>query len=429
MASYSSAIALDSGDHRAYYKRAYVYYQTGKNTLALSDLNQVININPEYHSAFFLRGNVHREMGNFEDAETNFLKSRKLNPANSANVETELSNLKVIEENISKGKSLFREARHREAVSYLNAALEKVSGLPSLRLLKAKAEFLLSNYNSVLEETTKLLKIKANDLEAILLRGNAFRYLGDLDAAHLHYENCLTWDASNEKCKSTKERLQKFRSDDEKARDLLHNRQDGQGLEFVESCLKYLNEEGLAFFKPRIYTLKCKGHIMLKEADLAISACDTALMLDEKELDAHSLKGEAYILKKDFEEAVRCYQRAVDAGDQNARQGVENAKRLLKISLRKDYYKILEIETTASPKEIKRAFHRLALLWHPDKNQHRLEEANKVYQDLNEAYEILSNEEKKGRYDRGEDVEVNQQQQQYQGFNPFQHFNFQFRHQ
>jgi len=49
------------------------------------------------------------------------------------------------------------------------------------------------------------------------------------------------------------------------------------------------------------------------------------------------------------------------------------------------------------------------------------EEMEKLYIDLNEAYEVLSDEEKKGKYDRGEDIEVNQQRQQH---NPFQGFNF-----
>jgi len=153
------------------------------------------------------------------------------------------------------------------------------------------------------------------------------------------------------------------------------------------------------------------------------------LQLDPKELEAYSLKGEAHIIKEEYEEAVREYQKAVDGGDQNARSGLDNAKKLLKISLRKDYYKILEVEKTANPREIKKSYHRLALLWHPDKNPENEEEANNKFKDIIEAYEVLSDEEKRGKYDRGEDIDP---QPQSGGFNPFTGgfggFNFHFRH-
>jgi len=67
-------------------------------------------------------------------------------------------------------------------------------------------------------------------------------------------------------------------------------------------------------------------------------------------------------------------------------------------------------------------------MWHPDKNPDN-PEATKKFNDIIEAYEVLSDEEKRGKYDRGEDVDTHPQSQ---GFNPFQGgpfsgFNFQFR--
>ena len=46
--------------------------------------------------------------------------------------------------------------------------------------------------------------------------------------------------------------------------------------------------------------------------------------------------------------------------------------------------------------------------WHPDKNADNKEEAEKKFQDISEAYEVLSDEELKGKYDRGEEVFENQ---------------------
>lgn len=63
----------------------------------------------------------------------------------------------------------------------------------------------------------------------------------------------------------------------------------------------------------------------------------------------------------------------------------------------KNYYYILEVSKTASAEEIKRAYRRLALLYHPDKNPHPT--AEQVFKEINEAYDVLGDAEKRQRYD------------------------------
>lgn len=62
-----------------------------------------------------------------------------------------------------------------------------------------------------------------------------------------------------------------------------------------------------------------------------------------------------------------------------------------------DYYNILEIEYPSSPEEIKKSYHRLSNIWHPDKNL--TEDTTQKMIDINEAYSILNNIEKKSHYD------------------------------
>jgi curved DNA-binding protein CbpA len=65
----------------------------------------------------------------------------------------------------------------------------------------------------------------------------------------------------------------------------------------------------------------------------------------------------------------------------------------------KNYYEILELNSNASEQEISKAYRRLALKWHPDKNPGNAKEAEKRFVEVAEAYEILSNKEKKKLYD------------------------------
>ncbi|ESW25854.1 hypothetical protein PHAVU_003G070800 [Phaseolus vulgaris] len=68
-----------------------------------------------------------------------------------------------------------------------------------------------------------------------------------------------------------------------------------------------------------------------------------------------------------------------------------------------DYYKILKVNRNASDEELKRAYKRLAMKWHPDKNhQHHLvtkEEAEAKFKQVSEAYDVLSDPKKRQIYD------------------------------
>lgn len=57
-----------------------------------------------------------------------------------------------------------------------------------------------------------------------------------------------------------------------------------------------------------------------------------------------------------------------------------------------DYYQLLEVAEDATPEEIKRSFRQLALVHHPDKNRDDVEGATQRFASLQQAYEVLSDE-------------------------------------
>jgi DnaJ family protein B protein 6 len=63
------------------------------------------------------------------------------------------------------------------------------------------------------------------------------------------------------------------------------------------------------------------------------------------------------------------------------------------------YYEVLGIEKTSTEQEIKKAYRRLALKWHPDKNPDNKDEAKRKFQEISEAYDILSDKKKREIYD------------------------------
>lgn len=64
----------------------------------------------------------------------------------------------------------------------------------------------------------------------------------------------------------------------------------------------------------------------------------------------------------------------------------------------KDYYKILNVSSTATQDEIKKSFRNLAKKYHPDRNKDN-EEALRMFQDIGEAYEVIGKEDSRKKYD------------------------------
>ena len=65
----------------------------------------------------------------------------------------------------------------------------------------------------------------------------------------------------------------------------------------------------------------------------------------------------------------------------------------------KDYYKTLGVDRSASKDEIKKAYRKLALQYHPDRNPGDTQSEEK-FKELNEAYQVLSDEDKRAHYDQ-----------------------------
>src|SRR5579871_4569667 len=66
---------------------------------------------------------------------------------------------------------------------------------------------------------------------------------------------------------------------------------------------------------------------------------------------------------------------------------------------KRDYYETLGVTRAASDEEIKKAYRRLAIQYHPDRNPGD-KQAEEKFKEINEAYQVLSDADKRGQYDR-----------------------------
>ena len=145
--------------------------------------------------------------------------------------------------------------------------------------------------------------------------------------------------------------------------------------------------------------------MQLKEHKSAIADCERALSLDPSYLKARKTLARALGSSGDWEAAVKEFKSIAESNpsEPGISKDIRDAELELKKSKRKDYYKILGVEKDASDNDIKKAYRKLAIVHHPDKNPDDQDAAAR-FKEIGEAYETLSDGEKRARYDSGEDL-------------------------
>lgn len=70
-----------------------------------------------------------------------------------------------------------------------------------------------------------------------------------------------------------------------------------------------------------------------------------------------------------------------------------------------NYYDVLNVSKDADSKAICEAYKKMALKWHPDKNPDNIDEANQRFKQISQAYQVLSDSNKRLKYDRGQSTD------------------------
>jgi DnaJ family protein C protein 7 len=131
--------------------------------------------------------------------------------------------------------------------------------------------------------------------------------------------------------------------------------------------------------------------LKLRQYDDAVADCDKAVALDPNYTKARKTKANALGQAERWEEAGREWKaiQEIEPEDRSIAKEIRRAELELKKAQRKDYYKILNIEKNADENQIKKAYRRLAIVHHPDKNPGDTD-AEARFKDISEAYETLS---------------------------------------
>mmetsp|Transcript_37095 Transcript_37095/g.78298 ORF Transcript_37095/g.78298 Transcript_37095/m.78298 type:complete len:536 (+) Transcript_37095:262-1869(+) len=408
---YKQAIQVEPDNAMNYYKLYSVHKRMRSLSEALDDITKAVALKVEKTDWRILKAKLLVDFGRCDEAHVEYMEARKYAKDEKQAKQTVdgARDSKSCADLTVRALEAYQKEDWRQAVLNFNQVLAYTLDTPDLLFMKAQSEYYTKDYYGVVSDTGKLLKNYPKHIEAYQLRGEAYFRLNDMEMAVKHFREGLKLDPEHKGCKQGHKILKKITKKDKKGDDFFEK---GEYQEAIGRWWEAMNTDItlLSFVRPTLLKV-VKAHLKLKEYEKAIEEAKKHVDNEESIEGLHAL-GEAQIAAEKYDEALRTYQRAMEiAPDDKKRecqQKVEEAQTALKQSKEKNYYKILGVPRNAAQKEIKKAYRDLALKWHPDKNADNKEEAEKMFQDISEAYEVLSDKEMRAKYDRGEDVFENQ---------------------
>ncbi|CRG85824.1 DnaJ homolog subfamily C member 7 [Talaromyces islandicus] len=271
-------------------------------------------------------------------------------------------------------------------------------------LMTGEAQLLIGNdnaYGKAHDVAISLLRENNQDPDALLLRARAYYGQGDNDQAVKYLKMCLGLDPDSKQAIKLLRQVQKLvRTKDEgNAAFKAKNYQRAvelytQGLE-IDPSNKDTNS--------KLLNNRAQARHALKDYEKAIEDCTEALRLDPGYVKAQKIRAKAYGASGNWEEAVKDYKNVAEAnpGEKGIQEDIRHAEFELKKSKRKDYYKLLGVSKDASDTDIKKAYRKMAIQYHPDKNPDSTDE---MFKEIGEAYETLIDPQKRAAYDNGDDL-------------------------
>lgn len=260
------------------------------------------------------------------------------------------------------------------------------------KLMRGEAYLKMGGVNSLGDAQNvamSLLRSNSQDPEALVLRGRILYAQGENEKAIQHFRSALSCDPDYKDAVKYLRMVQKLDRMKEEGNSHFKSGRLQQAVDVYTQALEVdpLNKGT----NSKILQNRALCYIRLKNYKPAIVDCDNALKLDPSYTKARKTRAKALGESGDWEEAVREYKALQEANPSEPGIGrdVRNAEMELKKSKRKDYYKILGVEKDASENEIKKAYRKLAIVHHPDKNPDD-EDAADRFKDIGEAYETLS---------------------------------------
>ena len=371
--------------------RAAAYMSNGQYEAALDDCLRAVDREPN-NPKFLLRlARIYTSLGRPEEALTTF---SRIQPPASAK---DMAAAKEMSLHVKAAQDALHNGTSGSMVLHALDQAEKLLGVGSMKprkwqLMRGAAHLKIGGINSLGEAQNvamSLLRFNSQDPEALVLRGRALYCQGDNEKAIQHFRKALSCDPDFRDAVKWLRTVQKLdRMKEEGNTDYKAGRWQA-AFDKYSSALEV--DPANRGTNAKLLQNRALCRLRLKQYNEAVADCDKAVSLDPQYMKARKTKANALGQAERWEDAVREWKslQEMDPEDRTIPKEVRKAELELKKSQRKDYYKILNVEKSADDVQIKKAYRKLAIVHHPDKNPGD-DAAAERFKDIGEAYETLS---------------------------------------
>ena len=403
---YNKAIKLNPNQEVLYSNKGTCEKCLKEYKEAIRDYEKALEINPKNTKNMNRLASVYIIKGKIGDAKILQEKALNLEPYNSTFREQMTSIEKILEDEI-KLEDKIKDKKFEDAEEVCKRLIEKVSDFSDLKL----------KYIQVLIENVKLT-------DALQYINKEINYEDKKNNEQFDYLTalCLYYDGQYEKAKKqinlmkskgnsidTKDLLNKvntIESVKNKANDIFKQKKYEEAIEEYTKILEF--DPSNKKFNSLILANRALCYQKLNKNVEALRDSNQSIKLNPFYARGYIKRGNVYMELKMFDDARADFQKAKDL-DPNV-SGVEgylnDANKKAESARKRDYYAILGIDKNADEKEIKRAYKKMAMKYHPDRNSESEESkkmAEKKFIDVNDAYSVLSDPKKRSMYDQGVD--------------------------
>ncbi|KAH8722516.1 hypothetical protein GQ44DRAFT_711917 [Phaeosphaeriaceae sp. PMI808] len=400
---YSKAIEADPTNATYYSNRAAAYISANRWAEALEDCKLADELDPNNMKILLRLGRVYTSLGRPDEAiqVLNQINATAKEKQAALNMQKHLRMAEHTSQNEGSGSMVLYALN--EAEKGLGIAVDKPR---KWQLMRGEAHLRMGNPNALGEAQNVVMSILRNnnqDPDALVLRGRILYAQGENDKAMQHFRQALSCDPDFKaavKNLRMVQKLERLKSDGNASF------KAGRYQQAVDTYTDALTvDPSNKNTNSKILQNRALCNSRLKNWKAAIADCDRAIELDPSYVKARKTRAKALGESGNWDEAIRQLKAIHDANpaEPGIAKEIRDAELELKKSKRKDYYKILGLEKDCTEQEIKKAYRKLAIIHHPDKNPGD-EHAAERFKEIQEAHETLSDSQKRHRYDSGEDL-------------------------
>jgi len=403
LSHFHAAVDADPNNYMSFYKRATVYLAMSRSRPALTDLDTVLKMKPDFVKARHQRGGVLLKMGRLDEAHIDLENVVRKEPENME-AQKQYAMVNSLKEKIDEVKDYINWSQFEPAIESLNELMEYIPWDPSLRELRSECYLGMGNVIHAISDIRTVTKLTTDNTAAAFKLSNLHYQIGEAEESLIEIRECLKLDPEHKDCYPFYKKLKKVAKFLNKAKE---SRDQQEWSECVDNAQKVLkNEPTVEGIRFHAYDRLCHCQKEAGNAAESRKACGEAIKIED-EPRLYCDRAEAYLLEDMFDEAINDFRTALDKDESfsRAKEGMAKAQKLQKQAGKRDYYKILGVKRSATKKEIQKAYKNLALQWHPDKFQDEEEKkaAEKKFMDIAAAKEVLTDAEMRAKYDAGED--------------------------